>query len=318
MSNAVGISEAAALLQAAKNILIITHKNPDGDTIGSAHAMWAAFTVLGKRAKIVNDGEFSRRYDFITAWYEKEKDEGFDAGFILAVDTAAESMMGESLIKYAPDADLCIDHHGTNSRYAKHLLCDSKSASCCEIVADVIEAMGVKLDTYMATCLYIGAATDTGCFKYSNTTAKTHMLAARAIELGVNITDINFRFFEEKSRNRLALEQMALAGLEITCGGRVAIMTVTLEMLERAGCAANDVEGITPIPRTIEGVEVGVTLREVTEGRIKVSLRTKTVDAAKICERFGGGGHQRAAGFECSGTQFDIKVAVIAEIEKVL
>ena len=144
------------------------------------------------------------------------------------------------------------------------------------------------------------------------------MLAARAIELGVNITDINFRFFEEKSRSRIALEQMALAGLEITLGGKVALMTVTLDMLERSGCSPNDVEGITPIPRTIEGVEVGVTLREVKKGIIKVSLRTKTVDVAKICEKFGGGGHARAAGFECSGTQFDIKVALIAEIEKVL
>lgn len=318
MSKTVGINEAAALLTSADDILIITHKNPDGDTIGSAHAMWAAFRALNKRAKIVNDGEFHRRYDVITARYEEEKNEDFEPAFILSVDTAAEGMMGESLRRYAPETDLCIDHHGTNGAYAKKLLCDSKSASCCEIIADVIEAMGVKLNRYIATCLYIGAATDTGCFKYSNTTAKTHMLAARAIELGVNITDINFRFFEEKSRSRIALEQMALAGLEITLGGKVALMTVTLDMLERSGCSPNDVEGITPIPRTIEGVEVGVTLREVQEGIIKVSLRTKTVDAAKICEKFGGGGHARAAGFECSGTQFDIKVALIAEIEKVL
>ncbi len=318
MSNVASVSKAAELLSAASRVLIITHKNPDGDTLGSGYAMWATLTSLGKRAKVVCDSIIPARYDFITKRYEDEKSEDFEPDFILAVDTASLRLMGDSLCELGKNTVLCIDHHETNEGYAQYLLCDSKSASCCEIVAKLIDKLGIELDEYISTCLYVGASTDTGCFKYSNTTGETHRLAARLIDNGVDVSEINFRLFEQKSKSRIKLEQMALAGMEITAGGKIAIMTITLEMLKSSGCEANDVEGITPIPRTIEGVEAGVTLRETREGVFKVSLRTKTIDASKICAAFGGGGHIRASGFECSGTQFDIKVAVVAEIEKAL
>ncbi|MEA5049872.1 MAG: bifunctional oligoribonuclease/PAP phosphatase NrnA [Oscillospiraceae bacterium] len=313
MTEDVGVRAAAELLRGAQDILILMHKNPDGDTLGSGFAMRAALRALGKRARAACDSVIPAKYAYMSDAAKEDGD--FAPGFVLAVDIASPRLLGDSLEGYAAQTQLCIDHHGTNERYAQRLLCDSNSASCCEIIAQVIDALGVPFDKYIAEALYTGASTDTGCFKYSNTTADTHRLAARLIDCGIDLGELNFTLFEEKSRGRIALEQSALAGLEITSGGRIAIMTVTQDMLAKTGCTSADIEGITPIPRTIEGVEAGVTLRETKDGLYKVSLRTRTVDAAAICARFGGGGHIRAAGFECSGNMFDVKCAVVAAIE---
>ena len=316
MNEPVKIKEAAQMLRGMQDLLILTHKNPDGDTLGSGFALWAALRALGIRARVHNEGEFPAKYSFMTGPYF-ERAEEFEPRHIISVDTAAVKLMGEkTAAAYARRVELAIDHHGTNEQYALSLtVCDPGSASCCELIARLIDALGVRMDTYMANCIYTGLATDTGCFKYSNTTADSHLLAARLIGLGVDFAQLNRIFFETKSRGRIRLEQMALAGIEYAAGGKIAMITITQEMLKRAGCDHSDIEGVTPIPRTIEGVELGVTLRELENGNYKVSLRSFELDSAKLCALFGGGGHKRAAGFECSGTPHDIKAAVVAAAE---
>ncbi len=311
MSEICSVSGAAALLREMQDVLILTHKNPDGDTVGSGFALWAALRALGIRSMVVNEGDFPPKYSYMTGPYN-DRAVPFDPAHVVSVDTAAVGLMGETLgAKYADRVELAIDHHGTNEGYAAHLLCDPGSASCCELIAQVIDALGVQIDTYMASCIYTGLVTDSGCFKYSNTTANSHLLAARLIGLGVDYAGLNRLFFETKSRGRIMLEQQALAGIEYAADGKIAIITITQDMLKRAGCNSSDIEGVTPIPRTIEGVELGVTLRELKNGSYKVSLRSHNIDSAKICALFGGGGHKRAAGFECSGTPYDIKVAIV-------
>ncbi|MEG0832951.1 MAG: bifunctional oligoribonuclease/PAP phosphatase NrnA [Oscillospiraceae bacterium] len=318
MSNALTEQNAAKMLLEAEDILIICHKNPDGDTLGSGFAMWSTLHRLKKRARIVCDSAFPGRYGYMLDKYNRDRCEDFEPRFILAVDTAAKELMGESLVSLASETNLCIDHHMLNGGYAENLLLDAKSASCCEIIARVIDEMGVTIDGYAAQCLYTGLATDTGCFRYSNTTSGTHLLAARLFDIGIDYEMLNRILFETKTRARVELERRALAGMEYACGGKLAFMTITQEMLATAGADPSEVEGITAIPRTIEGVEAGVTLRELPTGTYKVSVRTFTVDASKIAAIFGGGGHVRAAGFECSGTPYDIKVAVVAALEREL
>ena len=182
----------------------------------------------------------------------------------------------------------------------------------------MIDALGVQFTTYIATCLYTGVSTDTGCFRYSNTTEGSHLLAARLIGAGIDYATLNRVLFETKSRERAQLEQMAIASMEFALDGKAAFITVSRAMIEKAGCDPSDIEGITPIPRTIEGVDVGVTLRELSSGNWKVSVRTVTVDAAALCALFGGGGHKRAAGFESSLSEPEVKRAVIAEAAKML
>ena len=239
---------------------------------------------------------------------------GFLPAFRVAVDVADGARMGAAYQDQA--VELCIDHHGSNSDFAENLLCDPGASSSAELVAGVIDAMGVALDGYMAGCLYTGVSTDTGCFCYANTTPDSLRFAARLMDAGADYVKLNHLLFQTKSRGRLELEGLAVAGMQYALGGRVAFMTITQEMLRRTGVDPADIERIAALPRTVEGVEVGVTLREAKDGGYRASLRTAALDAAAICAAFGGGGHPRAGGFECTGALDDIQSAVLSEIKR--
>lgn len=313
MAKRIDKQAAAGLLLGLDDIVIVMHKNPDGDALGSGFALCAALRSLGKRVNAWCDSPISPRYGYMT---EPMQDMAFTPQCYVAVDTADRPLLGARFVDI--EVELCIDHHGSNTGYANNLWCVPDSASCAELVAQLIDALIVPLDAYIARCLYTGVTSDTGCFRYANTTPDSLRLGARLIETGIDNVALNNLLFEVKSRGRFELEQMAMAGVEITAGGKVAFMTITQEMLHLTGIDAADIEGITAIPRNIEGVEAGVTLRELKNGNIKVSLRTGDIDASAVAAQFGGGGHKRAAGFEVSGTPYDIKVAVVAALEPLL
>ncbi len=311
------VNEASALLKQQDNILIITHKNPDGDTLGCGYALWGALTRLGRRVKVVNSDDIPHKYSYLYSVHDKTAVD-FKPEFVIAVDIATPDLVGKPYQELCRNADLCIDHHGTNTMYAKKTVVDAESASCCEIMTRVIDELGVKLDDYIASALYTGLITDTGCFRQRNTTVDSHLLAARLMNTGIDWQELNRIHFEQKSKSRLMLEQLAVANMDFTLDNRVAIITITQDMMKLTGAVPGDVEGITPIARSIEGVEVGVTLRQLESGNWKCSLRTHNVDAAAICAQFGGGGHFGAAGFECSGEPDDIKTMLVNAIKEVL
>lgn len=288
------INETAAFLREHNRYLIITHASPDGDTLGSGFGLWYALHSLGKQARVVCSDEIPQKFSYLLQNY---KDEAFEPETIVAVDLAAEQLFGERLRPYADQVDLCIDHHPSNTRYAKRLLLDPGSAATCEIMLDVVEAMEAALDQDIARCLYTGLSTDTGCFKYSNVSPRTHRSAARLMETGIDCAAINRLMFDTKTQNRLKLERMVLERIEYYFDGRLALIAVTQEMLRKSGVPESETEGIASLPRQIEGVDVGVMLKEKENGGYKVSLRTsESVNASEICSMLGGGGHMRAAG----------------------
>ncbi len=313
MSKGINVAQAAAWIREHDNFLILMHKNPDGDTLGSGFALCEALRSLGKRANAQCDSPFPPRYAYMT---EPMAPQDFVPDVFLAVDIADEPLIGARFAD--TPIDLCIDHHGSNSAYAALILCDPNRAATGELVLEVIEALGCRVNKYIAQCIYTAITTDTGCFRYSNTTPDCMRIAAQMMETGIDYASLNRALFEIKTRGRVELEQMAIASMEYAHGGKIAIMTITQDMLYFTRTDAADIEGITSMPRNISGVEAGITIREMKSGNYKISLRTVTLDAAAICAKFGGGGHIRAAGFECSGTLFDIKVALVAELEKEL
>lgn len=306
--------EAAARLLETDNILILTHKNPDGDAIGSGIAIALALQQKGKHCRVCWTGELAGFYSLITGCYQP--DEIGEPDFVLAVDLANPRLLPEDTIGYSDSVDMVIDHHATSVEFARETLLESAASCCAEIIFKVINAMGCSVTTDIANCIYVGLSTDTGCFRYSNTTADNHLLAAQLVSLGVNIAKFNELIFGQKSRARIEIERRALSGMEFTSSGKICIITITRSMLEETNCIESDIEGIATIPKAIEGVEAGITLREQENGNWKISLRTASLDAAEICSLFGGGGHIRAAGCECSGTPFEIKVAMVAAINK--
>ena len=238
---------------------------------------------------------------------------------MVAVDVAGIQLFGDSIAEYTRRIDMCIDHHPSNSGYADCMLLDGDAAATAEIIYELLTAIGTEITPTIADCLYTGLSTDTGCFKFANTTARTHEIAAKLITAGASLVKLNNILFESKSRSRLAIERLALESLEYSFGGRCATVYLTKEQIAETGADGTDLEGITSLPRMIEGVEVGITIRQQPTGSYKVSVRTVTgVDASAICAHLGGGGHKQAAGCELLGSLDNAKAALLTEVEKAL
>ena len=297
----IDLNRAAGLLREKDNILILTHRNPDGDTLGSGFALLRALKDMGKSVRLQNSDPIPQKYDYL---YEGIEAEDFTADFIVSVDVAERKLLGDTLGEiYGDRVDLAIDHHESSRTFAKETYCESDSASCCELIYLVIEALGATVTKEIADCIYTGMSTDTGCFKYSNVTPRTHEIAAKLISAGADHSRINIRMFETKTMGDFMLQKMCLDTLEVYGGGKVAVITVTKDMLSQCGVDKSALDAIKPITRQIEGVEIGITVKEESDGKAGISVRTgENYDAAAICAHFGGGGHVRAAGCEIKGT----------------
>lgn len=318
MTEAVDRKTAVQRLRGADDILILCHKNPDGDTIGGAGALSLALQALGKRVAVLCSDPIPQMYSYMNI---PLFDAGFEPAFVVAVDVASIQLFGErnNIRKYVEHANLCIDHHASNSGYAYETLLDAEAAAACELLTDLIEDMGVPLTPEIAACLYTGLSTDTGCFRFTNTTARTHVVAARLIEAGANIEQLNERLFECRSHARIQADRLALESLEFFYEDRCALICLTWDQIEATGVAGAELEDLTSLPRSIEGVEVGLTLRQQKDGSFKISVRTSgSVNACNIARRLGGGGHARAAGCEISGNPDNAKHAILEEVKKEL
>lgn len=292
-------SRAAELLKNSDNILILTHRNPDGDTLGSGFALLRALKNMGKRVRLQNNDPIPAKYGYL---HKDIQGEDFQPDFIVSVDVAERRLLGDDLNeKYGDKVDLAIDHHESSRRFAKETYCESDSASCCELIYLVIVAMGAEITKDIADCIYTGMSTDTGCFRYSNVTPRTHEIAAKLIAAGADHSRINVRMFETKTMGDFMLQKMCLDTLEVF--GKAAMISVTKDMLLQCGVDKSALDAIKPLTRQIEGVEIGITIKEESDGKSGVSVRTgENYDAAAICAHFGGGGHVRAAGCEIKGT----------------
>lgn len=301
---------AVSMLKNADKILVLTHRNPDGDTLGSGFALTRALRQIGKKARLLNADPINEKYAHL---YEGLDDDSFEEDFIVSVDVAEKKLLGDAFMeKYADRVDLSIDHHGTGKLFAKKTYVEPESASACEILYEIIKALGVKIDKGIADCIYTGCSTDTGCFKYSNVTARTHRIAAELIEYGADHSRINEKMFDTKSMNSIMLERMCYETLESFADGKIAVITVTKEMLSKSGTDKSALDAIKPITRQIEGVEIGLTVKEEDNGAAGISIRTsENYDASQICAHFGGGGHIRAGGCEIKNTTENAKAKVV-------
>ena len=318
------VEHGMEIFKSKDNILILTHRSPDGDTLGCAFALRRVLSGMGKTVMVDCSDDIPNKYSYM--WgeseenYNPQKSMDFSPDFVLAVDVADSKLLGARLTEKYPEIPLCIDHHISNTGYAD-MLCLKDSAAACEIVYDVIKCLGVKPDACTADCLYTGISTDTGCFRYSNVTPETHVKAAELISLGARFDEINRVMFETKTRTYLRLEELVLNSIEMYFGGKCAVITITKDMFKQSGSNETECDGIASLPRKIEGVKVGVTLRERADGTFKVSLRTYApVDASAICAKMGGGGHARAAGCDFSADYADGKKQLLeiikTELEK--
>ncbi len=311
----VTLQEAAEWFRGRDNFLILTHNRPDGDTLGSACGLCRVLRELGKTAFVLNNPQITKRY---SGYMEGYWSEDFKPDFVISADIAAEGLFPQNAKEYLEKVDLAIDHHPSNSGFAKASLIDDSCAACGEIIyALSMELLG-KVSREAATLIFIAVTTDCGCFRYGNTTARTHFIASKLIEVGAPGTEINKKLFRTKSKSRVDIELDILNGLEFTRSGKVATVVVTQAMIKKTGAEEDDLEDIAAIHGQIEGVVISITIRENEDLTAKISVRSNhEVDSGAICALLGGGGHFMAAGASLDCGVWEAKERVLKAVDEI-
>lgn len=290
----------------AKNVLITFHKSPDGDCTGSAFALYYTLVSMNKNAVIVSFEPlpFNCRFlnkDNIVKNTLKE-DEKFDLTFVLDLSEENRLMRGiditdKSLYGYV----INIDHHITGAGVGDLIIQEPDAAATGEIVYRMLRYNNVVFSKEIATALYTAIITDTGGFRYSNTTPEVFEMASYLLNHGVSAWDVAKEIYESEPKERILLLGDALSTLKFAANNRIAYMFVSLNMLSRCGATDDMTDQFVNYARSIDGVMVGLLFRETSDGRVKVSLRSKEdIDVAAFSLMFGGGGHKHAAGIVLS------------------
>ena len=302
IKNNVSLDEVSSRIESAGSIIIICHKHPDGDTIGSAFALKYAYpdkkiNIICDNAQPANTASVCGADDISIGRLTAEER---DPDLVVAVDCASFGMTGECGIAYRDRIDIQLDHHGKGDIFAESYYVDPDAAACAEIIYDLLKQSG-RLNIRAADCVYCGISTDTGCFKFSNTNARTLRITAELFDLGIDHASANEKLFESKTYGEMSSQRLALNNLELFCGGRVAVLTIANSDKTEYNVNDEDLSVINNLPREISGVDLGIIIRQKdgSEDVYKISMRSsQAVDVSVICESLGGGGHIRASGAE--------------------
>ena len=302
-------NETARWLGERDNFCILTHDKPDGDTLGSAAGLCLGLRALGKTAVVLENPGTPRNLAYLCRDLTVEA--APENAAVVTVDTAAAHLLPEVHRHLLPRVQLRIDHHGTAESYTPLELVDPTSGACGEIIYDLLEILGVELTGEMAVALYTATATDTGCFRFANTTDHTFRVAAACAATSADLYPINQALFDTVSLSRLRLQGWVTEHTRFYRDGQVAVCALPASLEQELGISEEDMGGLAGFVRSIEGVCLAATLREGKDGHISISLRAVPGwNAAAVCEKFGGGGHKGAAG---SGMDCDL-----AQAEKLL
>ena len=307
-------NDCAAWLAQHDNYIILTHRRPDGDAIGSAVALCLGLRQLGKTAHVLENPELPSVVGRIVGNTIQARAAETDT--VISVDTASVSMLPREAMALADRCALRIDHHGTGISYTPHELVDSGAAACGDIIYDLLMTMGVHMDQDIARALYVAVSTDTGCFRFANTNAHAYQVAAACAATGADLYPLTQALFDTNSLGKLKLQSWMLENAHIFADGRAAVCAIPRSVEDTV--TKDDLEGIPGFLRSIEGVKISATIRELEDGA-KMSVRAVPgYDATVICGQFGGGGHKGAAGASSRMSLREMEQAVIQAMEAYL
>jgi len=313
--------DLAALLASGRRFLLTGHRNPDGDSLGSALALALALAAQGKEARVVMRDGWSRAYDglpglasvAVSDALPSDWPAGWDALIVMECPSADRA----GWPNMAAGKVVNVDHHPGNDRYGTLNLVDLPAAAVGEIVADVLDLLQWPLTPDVATNLWVSLVSDTGSFRYGNTTPKALALAARLVAAGARPADVNEFLFEAQPLPTLRLEALVLGTLQLHGSGRVATVELPKRFLAESGASAEETEGLVNRARGVRGVRAAALLREGENGEVRCSLRSKgQVDVRAVAARHGGGGHRNAAGCRVPGSIASVKPLLVCELEE--
>ncbi|HEX3032512.1 MAG TPA: DHH family phosphoesterase [Bacillota bacterium] len=295
------LGELADVIGQYKDVTIIGHLNPDGDTLGSTLALGLGLQQLGKQVVMVNRDKVPGIYRFLPGAEELVTPEPrhFQERLIIFVDCTDTRRSGDEVSELLGQASCIvnIDHHISNEMFGQYNHVDTEAAAAGTVIWALLKELGVKPDARMATCVYVALVTDTGSFRYTNTNANCHHVAAELFQYGIEQETVNRELYEEVPLTSLEVVKVGLENLHISPDGRVAWIILTQETMDRLKAEDEHLEGVVNYAKSVKGVEVGLLFREAGSQLTKVSLRSKSlVNVSQLAAGFGGGGHARAAG----------------------
>lgn len=317
------MSDPAAIvaeLSRCSTVLISVHKNPDGDALGSQLGLMIALEKSGKKVTLHNLDPVPEIYRFLPFTERirtgKPVNGSYDAFIVLDCDPPRTGLF-EGI--YPAPMLINIDHHITNPKEWKHTWLNADATATGEMIFRVVEQLDVPMDRDIALCLYTAIFTDTGSFRYSNTTPESMRIAASLIEAGADTWLVTENVYESFAYRRLKLLGSVLAGMERSPDGRIAWVVVTEELYRQYEASAEDTDNFVNFVRSTKGVEVAILFRQTAPAQYKISLRSKgRVDLSGLAQMLGGGGHKNAAGSVVDGSISEVKNKVIGSVEKVL
>ncbi len=318
MTKAIDLTLMAHEIMRLHKVYIIPHVNPDGDALGSSFGLCRFLRENGKTADVVLEKDIPQGYaflgnDYILAEKAAEKRD------VIVLDCGELSRIGKSEPLFnSADHTLVIDHHETNDGFGEKCTIMGSLSSTCEMIYLIIKALGLTISRETAFFLYTGITSDTGGMRYSCTSPATLRAAAELLETGLDIAYINRMVFENNSLKKIQLKGMVYSTLRMLKGGKAAIVCLTKEMLEKTGASEDDSEGFVNIPRSVEGVEIGIFLKE-RDDEIRISLRSNAyADVSLIAKRLGGGGHKHAGGCSYKGSLKETEETLLPLLDEVL
>ncbi len=310
------------IISKCSDFLLISHVSPDGDTLGSAAALYLALKSIGKNVVLALDGNVPKKLEFLNGFCSFSspkmlRKSRFECA--IAIDTATVSRMGEVSDAYmSAEHRLNIDHHPTNERFGQENLIIEK-ASTGEIILELIEQMQIPVNRDIADSLYAAVSTDTNNFVYSNVKPETFAAAAKLAGYGARIAELCDMIYYRRSFGATKLISLGLSRMTMHCGGRISSLYMTLEDIEKCGAKREDCDVLVNYAREIAGVEIAIFVNEMESGGYKVSLRSnKYADVSAISVKYGGGGHKRASGHVMSGSIKDIINIIVKDAESAL
>lgn len=305
-------------IKQGKRFMVISHVNPEGDAVGSLLGLASALRTLGKDVVAYSADLIPDPFGFLpgadTVVRSLEGEAPFDVTF--AVDCGQLSRLGHEFLAFEKWGILInIDHHVSNDNFGDINVVDPEASAAAELVFDLLKEAGINITPDIATNLYVGIHTDTGSFRYSSATPESLEKAGELVRLGADPRKIAVRVYESYPAKKLKLLGKVLNTLELVrdgLDGKVATVVASQDMMESVGAGKGDVDGFVNYARSIEGVEVGVLLRECSPRDYKISFRSKgDIDVSSVAQSFGGGGHKNAAGCNVQGTLEEVKKKVI-------
>ena len=298
----IGSREAYAMLREMQDVHILIHRSPDGDCIGGGYALWHILRGMGIRARVCCADPIPPQYHDVT---DGAAFEDFEPQCRIAVDVADRKLFGE-----LPDADrnadilLCIDHHISNTHYAETLHWNPEASAACEVLFRLVRENGIPLTREIACCLYLGMATDTGCFQFSNAGADTFAAVAEIKRAFPDLpyARINREMFVLKTKGRITLDARLMQNVQLSDDGKIALLYLPYCWMEELHVSHDQLDGAPNLPMQIIGVEVGIVCKEQEDGSYRISMRGGDhANVSEIAQQFGGGGHIKASGCTVTG-----------------